>query len=88
MSLILGMNKQMFIHVLPSHNGILVTNDTEKNYYYYYLRPHLWHMEVPGPGVESDTATTTLDPRHMCELCCSWQQCHIQILNPLSEAWD
>ena len=30
------------------------------------------------------TATATLDPSHICNLCCSSQQC--QILNPLSEA--
>ena len=52
-------------------------------------------MEVPQPGVKSElqaaaaayaTATATLDPRHICELCCSLWQC--QILNPLSEARD
>ena len=32
------------------------------------------------------TATATLGPSHICDLCCSLQQC--QILNPLSKARD
>ena len=47
-------------------------------------------MEVPGLGFESlqayGTATSVVDPRHICNLCRSLQQ-H-QILNPLSEARD
>ena len=53
----------------------------------------LKHMEVPGPGVESEvqllpctTATATLDLSRICDLFCSLQQ-H-QILNPPSLAKD
>ena len=50
-------------------------------------------MEVPRLGVESElqlpayttaTATVTLDPSHVCDLCCSLQH----ILNPLRKARD
>ena len=65
-------------------------------YYYYYLSflgPHLRHMEVPRPGVESElqppaytTTTASPDPSRLCDLPHSLWQC--QILNPLSEARD
>ena len=58
-----------------------------------FLGPHLWHMEVPRIGVESElqlpaytTATATRDPSCIFDLQHSSQQ-H-QILNPLSEARD
>ena len=53
----------------------------------------LWHMQVPRLGVESEllllaytTATATPDPRRVCSLFCSSQQC--RILNPLIKAKD
>ena len=55
--------------------------------------PHLQHMEVPRPGVESEpqppasaAAMTTPDLRCVCGLHRSSRQC--RILNPLSEARD
>ena len=61
--------------------------------FFFFLRASPWHMEVPRLGVESElllpayaTATTTPDPRHVCDLHHSSQQCWI--LNPLSEARD
>ena len=58
---------------------------------FFFLGPHLWHMEVPALGVESElqlpdytTATATWDPSHICDLRHRLQQC--QILNPLREA--
>ena len=55
------------------------------------LRLHLWHMQVPRLGVESElqllayaTATATWDPSRICNLQHSSGQC--QILNPLNEA--
>ena len=56
-----------------------------------FLGPHLWHMEVPGPGIQSElqlpaytTATALPDLSHICDLhYSSWQH---QTLNPLSEA--
>ena len=63
-------------------------------FFFFFLGPHLWHMEVPRLGVELElqlqalaTAMATPDLRHICDLCRSFlQQC--QILNPLSEARD
>ena len=56
-----------------------------------FLGLHLQHMEVPRPGVKSELqvlaytiATATPDLRHICDLCCTLQQC--QILDPLREA--
>ena len=59
--------------------------------FFFFLGPHLWHMEVPRLGTESElqlpaTATATPDPRRICNLHCSSQQ-H-RILNPLREARD
>ena len=58
---------------------------------FFFLGPHLWHMEVPGLGVELElqlpaytTVTATPDPSHICDLQhSSWQR---WVLNPLSEA--
>ena len=65
----------------------------ENKLYFFFLRPHLWYMEISGPGIESElqlpvytTATATWDPSHSCDLCHSLQQ-H-QILNPPSKAGD
>ena len=50
-------------------------------------------MEVPGLEVKSELqlpayaiARATVDPSHICFVCCS--MCQLQILNPLSEARD
>ena len=58
--------------------------------FFFLLWPHLWHMEVPGPGDESElrllaytTAIAMPDPSRICELCCS-----MWILNPLNEVRD
>ena len=58
--------------------------------FWFSLGPHLWHMEVPRLGVESElqlpayaTATAIPDPSHICDLHHSSQQ-HC-ILNPLSK---
>ena len=57
----------------------------------FFLRLHLWHVEVPRLGVELELqplayarATATPDPSYVCDLHHgSWQR---RILNPLSEA--
>ena len=61
--------------------------------FFFFLGPHMQHMEVPRPGIESElqllataTATATQDPSLVCDLHHSSQQ--FQILNPLSEARD
>ena len=62
-------------------------------FFFFFLEPHLQHMEVPRLGVKSElqvlayaTATAVLDPSRICNLCCSLQQC--RILNPLIKARD
>ena len=60
-------------------------------FFFFFLQPHLQHMDVPRLGVELElqlqayaTATAMLDPSHICDLSLSLQQ-H-WILNPLSKA--
>ena len=61
--------------------------------YFFFLGPHLWHMEVPRPGVELElqllaytTATAMPDLNHFSDLHHSSRQ--RQILNLLSKARD
>ena len=63
------------------------------NGFFFFLGPHLRHMEVPRLGVESElqllayaTAIATWDLSQSCDLHHSSQQSWI--LNPLSEAGD
>ena len=46
--------------------------------FFFFLWPHLWHMELPQIGAESElqllaytTVIATQGPRHICNLCCS-----------------
>ena len=62
-------------------------------FYYFFLWPHLCHMEVPRLGVEGElqlpactTDTARQDLSHICDLHHSFQQHRIP--NPLSEARD
>ena len=60
-------------------------------FFFCFLGPHLWHMEVLKLGVEWElqllaytTATAMPDPNHICDLHhSSWQPWN---LNPLSKA--
>ena len=60
-------------------------------FFFFFLGPHLEHMEVPRLGVELElqlpaAATATLDPTCICSLYySSW---HCQSLSPLSRARD
>ena len=62
-------------------------------FYFYFLELHLWHMEVPRLGVESELqllacakATAMPDPSLICDLHhSSWQH---QVPNPLREGRD
>ena len=62
-------------------------------YLFFFLGWHLWHVEFPRLGVESElqllaytTATATPDPSRVCHLHhSSWQH---RILNPVSKARD
>ena len=61
--------------------------------FYCFLRPHLWHMDIPRLGVESElhlpaytTATATQDASCLCKLHhSSWQH---QMLDPLCKVRD
>ena len=62
-------------------------------FFFFFLQPHLQHMEVPRLGVKSElqlqtctTAMATQDPSHICDLRPSLGQ-H-QILNLLSKVRD
>ena len=61
--------------------------------FFLFLGLHLWMMEVPRLGVESELqllayakATETWDPSCICNLYHTMWQC--QILNPLSKSRD
>ena len=66
---------------------------TASNYpfFFCFLGPHPWHMEVPLLEVQSELqlptyTTATPDPSHVCDLHnSSWQR---RILKPLSKARD
>ena len=65
----------------------------KKNFFFVFLGPHPWHMEVLGLGVKSElqlptytTATAMPDPSCVSDLHHSSRQC--QILNPLNKARD
>ena len=60
-------------------------------FFFCFLGPILWHIEVPRLGVESELqlpayTTATTDPNHVCNPHHSSRQ-H-QILNPLNKARD
>ena len=62
-------------------------------FFFVFLWPYPWHMEVPRLGVKSElqllaytTATVMWNPSHICNHSTSAWQC--QMLNPLSKARD
>ena len=60
-------------------------------YLFWFLGPHLWYMEVPRLGVESELqlpafTTATEDPSHVCTTDQNSWQC--LILNPRSKVRD
>ena len=58
-------------------------------YLFLFLGPHLQHMEVPGPEVESELQLQPIPQPQQCQICTllgSMRQ-H-QILNPLRKARD
>ena len=63
------------------------------SFFFFFLGPHPWHMEVPRLEVKSElqlpantTATAMRDLSLVCDLYHSSQRCGI--LNPLSRAGD
>ena len=77
-----------------SHRGIMGQGGTPLfSFLFFFLVPHLPHMEVPRPGVKLQLqlpayakAMAMPDPSRICDLCLSLWLC--QILSPLSEARD
>ena len=72
----------------PQNVGYLIL---QERFSFFFLGPHLWHMEVHRLGVQSKlqvsadaTATATWDLSHVCDLHHNSRQ-H-QILDPLNEA--
>jgi len=62
-----------------------------KFFFFVFLGPYPWHMEIPSLGVKSElkllayvTATAMWDPSHVCDLYHSSWPCWI--FNPLSQA--
>ena len=71
----------------------LLASQTVTEQIFFFLGPHVWHMEVPRLGSKSKlqppaytTATAMRGPSHIFGLHHSSRQC--LILNPLSEARD
>ena len=87
-----------FFHILSNTGNFLsliiaVLVGVKWCLFLFFLGPHVWHMEVPRLGVESQlqllaytTATATQDQSPICDVHHISQQ--RQILNPLSEAKD
>ena len=53
-------------------------------FFFFFLEPHLWHMDIPRLGVESEielpayaTTTAMQDPSHVCDLHHISRQCRI-----------
>ena len=82
----------IYIHIYL-YMCIYIHEDVIYISHFFFLGPHLWHMEFPGPGVESQPQlpayTTDIaipDPSHICDLHSRLWQCWI--LNLLSKARD
>ena len=87
----INVKKDMKGQVFPKEVALQLALDI--GFFFFFLRPHLQHVEVPRLGVKSEvqlpaytTAMATPYLSHICDLCCSLQQ-H-RILNPLQEARD
>ena len=80
---------------LRSHTKLYsqLSNFCKFFFFFLFLGPHVWHIEVPRLGVKSGlqlpTYTTATATQDLCSICnlhhSSWQH---RILNPLSEARD
>ena len=84
------------VSVLSSEKGISYTTYLSLvglEFFFFFLAPHPWHMEVPRLGVKLQlqlpaytTVTATQDPSHILDLHSNLWQC--QILTPRSKARD
>ena len=74
----MGSQSSVICHLGPSWSNKSLSYPQGWSFFLFlFFWPHLWHMEVSGPGMESK-----LQPQFMTQL----QQC--QIGNSLSPAWD
>ena len=78
---------------VPNLNHKTTRELLAQSFYLFFNRCTCGTWKFPGLGVVLQlqlpayaTAMATLDPSHICDLCCSLQQC--QILNPPSKARD
>ena len=85
-----SMKQLVSTHIL-THIYVVSTFSLYFIYLFFFLGPHLGHMEVPRLGDESaqqlptyGTAAAMPDLSPICDLCYNLWQC--QILNPLSKA--
>ena len=81
------------IKVGLSEHGFIFSANKHSKFFFFFLWPLLWHMEVPGPGAESQlhlltysTTTEALNLRCIYDLCFNLWQCWI--LGPPSKARD
>ena len=88
-------SRQSYCHFFVDNLSSLSGYFLKKSFFFFFLGPLVWHMEVPFPrlGIELElqlpaynTATAMEDPSSVCHLHHSSWQC--QILNPLSEVRD
>ena len=79
--------------VFQFHEKLSVSIHNLYSVIFFFLGPHLWHMEFPGLGIKLEvqlpaytTAIAVPYLSHVCDLLNSlW---HCWILNPLSKAMD
>ena len=73
----------LLLSVSLKSNDMKAENEGKYTFFFFtFLGPHLWYMEVPSLGVESElqlpaytTATAMWDPSHVCNLHhSSWQR--------------
>ena len=79
------------VSTIPSRKSSVSASEFHCFIFFFFLRPHLQHLQVPGLGLISElqlpaytTATAKPDLSLICDLCFSlWQH---RSLNPLSKA--
>ena len=87
------LQKLVWLHLGPTQKIEDNLSVSRSYFFFFFLGPYLWHMEVPRLGVKLELqllayiiATATQDLSYVCDLHHrSWQH---QILNPMNEARD
>ena len=74
-------NTYLIYHLFVRLEG---DNCSLRTFFFFFLWPYLWYMEVPRRGVKLElqlqayaTAMATLDPSHICDLHHSLWQCQV-----------